>query len=138
MEDFPEFMKNHANRIAMMDQGIERQGHPELMLMLLKTIHTVIWAIMASANVTAFYLAFVGQFNIGFFVAVTLLGGEIIVILINSGRCPLTKVMAEYTDQRQANFDIYLPKWLAKNNIKGFAILMILEILIVLVRRLGT
>jgi hypothetical protein len=105
------------------------------MLTFLKTVHTMIWVVMASANVTAFYLAFVGHFNAWFFVAVTLLGGEVVVIAVNAWHCPLTDVMAKYTPDRRANFDIYLPEWLARNNIKGFGVLMALEITIVLVHR---
>lgn len=108
------------------------------MLTLLKTVHTIIWIVMATANVTAFYLAFVGSFNTWFFLAVTLLGIEVVIIAANSWHCPLTKVMAKYTPDRRANFDIYLPEWLARNNIKGFSLLIALEIVIVLIHRLAS
>lgn len=90
---------------------------------------------MAAANVTAFYFACVADFNKWFFAGVTLLGIEVIVIAVNSWHCPLTGVIARYTPDRKANFDIYLPEWLARNNIKGFSLLIALEIVIVLVRR---
>ena len=35
-------------------------------------------------------------------------------------RCPLTDLAARYTDDRRANFDIYLPLWLAANNKRIF------------------
>ncbi len=105
------------------------------MLTLLKTVHTIIWIVMATANVTAFYLAFVGRFNTWFVVAVTLLGSEIVTIALNSWHCPLTDVMAKYTPDRKANFDIYLPEWLARNNSKGFSVLIAVEIMIVLIHR---
>jgi hypothetical protein len=105
------------------------------MLILLKTVHTIIWIVMSAANLTAFYLAFVGRFNTWFVVSVTMLAGEIVVIAVNSWHCPLTDVMAKYTLDRKANFDIYLPEWLARNNIKGFSFLIALEIMIVLVHR---
>ena len=79
------------------------------MLRLLKTIHTVIWVIMATANVAAFYLAFAGRFNLWFFISIALLGGEIFVIVINRWHCPLTDIMARYTTERRPNFDIYFP-----------------------------
>ena len=84
------------------------------MLTLLKTIHTVIWVIMTTANFVAFYLAFVGRFNLWFFISIALIGGEIVVILVNRWQCPLTDIMGRHTAERQANFDIYLPEWLAK------------------------
>jgi hypothetical protein len=106
------------------------------MLRLLKIAHTLIWLIMTTANFTAFYLALVSNFNVWFFLSVGLLGGEIGIILLNSWHCPLTDVMAKYTTDRQANFDIYLPEWLAANNIKVFSVLIVLEMIVVLVRKL--
>jgi hypothetical protein len=103
-----------------------------LMLTVLKVVQTFIWLIMTTANFTGFYLAVVGRFNWMFFLCVALLGGEIVVILANSWHCPLTDVMAKYTTDRQANFDIYLPEWLAANNIKIFTVLLVVETLIVL------
>jgi hypothetical protein len=100
-------------------------------LIFLKTVHTAVWVIMTTANFLAFYLALMGRFNLWFFSAVLLLGGEIIVILLNSWRCPLTAITAKYTNDRQPNFDIYLPSWLAKNNIKIFGALIVIEIIIV-------
>ncbi len=105
------------------------------MLTVLKTVHTLVWLIMTAANFSAFYLALSGKFNWLFFFCVALLGGEIVVIVVNGWHCPLTDVMAKYTTERQANFDIYLPEWLARNNIKIFSALIGLEIVTVLIRR---
>jgi hypothetical protein len=105
------------------------------MLTFLKTVHTIIWVVMSTANLTAFYLAFVGRFDTWFFLSVTLLGIEVIIIAVNSWRCPLTDVMAKYTLDRRPNFDIYLPEWLARNNIKGFSVLIAVEIIIVLIHK---
>lgn len=41
---------------------------------------------------------------------------ECAVLAINRGRCPLTDLAERYTDDRRANFDIYLPLWLARWN----------------------
>ena len=41
---------------------------------------------------------------------------EVAVLALNKWRCPLTSVAARYTTDRRANFDIYLPEWLAKHN----------------------
>jgi hypothetical protein len=92
-----------------------------VMLTIFKTVYTIIWTIMTTANFAAFCLALVGRFNWMFFLCVALLGGEIIVILVNSRHCPLTHVMARYTSDTAANFDIYLPERLARNNIRIFS-----------------
>jgi hypothetical protein len=83
-----------------------------LTLTILKTVHTLIWVIMATANFGGFYLAFVGTFNTWFFLCLFLLGGEIVIIVVNGWHRPLTDVIARYTSNRAANFDIYLPEWL--------------------------
>jgi hypothetical protein len=41
---------------------------------------------------------------------------EVLVLIVNGMRCPLTDVAARYTGDRRENFDIYLPEWLARHN----------------------
>jgi hypothetical protein len=38
------------------------------------------------------------------------------VLWLNGWRCPLTDMAARYTQDRRANFDLYLPEWLARHN----------------------
>jgi len=57
---------------------------------------------------------------------------EIMVIMINRFRCPLTDVAARYTDDRDDNFDIYLPFWLARYNKQIFGTLFVAGLLITL------
>ena len=52
----------------------------------------------------------------------------------NRGRCPMTDWAARYTLDRAANFDIYLPEWLARNNKAIFGALFVVNELIVLWR----
>ena len=37
-------------------------------------------------------------------------------LAVNRGRCPLTDLAEKYTVRRDPNFDIYLPRWLARYN----------------------
>jgi hypothetical protein len=48
---------------------------------------------------------------------------EVLIVVANGMRCPLTAVAARYTEDRRSNFDIYLPEWLARNNQKIFGTL---------------
>jgi polyferredoxin len=41
---------------------------------------------------------------------------ETIVLIANGWTCPLTSLAARYTAERDDNFDIYLPLWLARHN----------------------
>lgn len=38
------------------------------------------------------------------------------VLAVNGGRCPLSDLAARFTVDRNSNFDIYLPSWLAQHN----------------------
>lgn len=106
------------------------------MLVFLKIIHTLIWAIMTAANLIAFYFAFIGRFDIWFWIPASLLAIEIAVILANRWKCPLTDVIERQTKDRSDNFGIYLPGWLAKYNVRIYSILLPLEALIVIIKNI--
>jgi hypothetical protein len=59
---------------------------------------------------------------------------EVLVLLLNGLRCPLTTVAARFTDDRHENFDIYLPRWLARHNKLIFGTLYVLGIAFTVVR----
>lgn len=40
-----------------------------------------------------------------------------IVLLVFEGKYPLMLMARKYSDSTRDNFDIYLPNWLAKNNL---------------------
>ena len=84
-------------------------------LIAVKLIHTAVWAIFAGSIIAIPLCAFWGRLELawGLIVFVFI---EVIVLVANRMRCPLTDVAARYTDAREDNFDIYLPVWLARNN----------------------
>jgi hypothetical protein len=49
-------------------------------------------------------------------------------------RCPLTDVAARYAEETTANFDIYLPEWLARHNETVFGSLYLASIVFLLAR----
>lgn len=81
----------------------------------IRILHTVIWAFFAACIVAIPVFTALSQFWIAAFLAAIVLF-EVAVLLLNRLTCPLTNVAARYTDDRRANFDIYLPEWLARNN----------------------
>ena len=104
---------------------------PANRLRLVKTLHTIAWAFLA-ACVVAIPL-FVLQDRLRWaFVAIAIVGIEVAVLAANSFRCPLTDVAARYTSDRAANFDIYLPEWLARQNKLIFGSLYVVGILFAL------
>ena len=50
---------------------------------------------------------------------------ECAVLAVNQCRCPLTDLAARHTEARAANFDIFLPLWLARNNKTIFGTLFV-------------
>jgi hypothetical protein len=91
---------------------------------------------MVASIFSSFYFAFMGVYDLRFWIPSSLVILEIIVIVSNKWKCPVTNIAEKYTDERQSNFDIYLPEWLAKYNVKIFSGIIVLEIIIVLIKRL--
>jgi hypothetical protein len=89
-----------------------------------KLLHTVAWAVFAGAIVAIPISAWFRQFD--WVVGLSLLvAGEVVVLALSGWSCPLTAVAARYTTDRQPNFDIYLPEWLARYNKQIFGPLYI-------------
>ncbi|HEV8364722.1 MAG TPA: hypothetical protein VGQ52_14505 [Gemmatimonadaceae bacterium] len=80
-----------------------------------KIVHTLVWALFAGCIVALPVTAWRGQFGAAL-VLTAVVSAEVLVLLANHMRCPLTGVAARYTDDRVENFDIYLPRWLARYN----------------------
>ncbi len=82
---------------------------------MIKVVHTLVWAFFAACIFAIPVFAWRGQFH----AAAILIGVvflEVMVLVVNSWRCPLTNVAARHTDDRRDNFDIYLPEWVARHN----------------------
>jgi hypothetical protein len=85
-------------------------------LILIKTIHTVIWLFF---NGVLFYMAYAvitNKIDKFVWIGIGLILTEGVVLLIFNKICPLTIIARKYSDSTQDNFDIYLPNWLAKYN----------------------
>ena len=81
----------------------------------IKIVHTVVWAIFAGCILAIPWFAWRGQVETAS-VLIAIVMIEVAVLVTNRMRCPLTGVAARYTGDRQDNFDIYLPLWLARYN----------------------
>ena len=94
-------------------------------LVVVKVVHTVVWAFIASCIIAVPVLAIVGRLRLAA-VASAIVVCEIVILAVNRMRCPLTDVAGKLTDERGDNFDIYLPLWLARNNKIVFGTLFVL------------
>lgn len=99
----------------------------ERSLRIIKLIHSVVWAFFAGSIVAVPVLAGLRKYTAAFvFIGVVLV--EVVVLVVNGWSCPLTGIAARYTEDRRANFDIYLPEWLARHNKLVFGLLYVLGI----------
>jgi hypothetical protein len=100
---------------------------------MVRLLHTVVWAFFAGAIVAIPVFAWRDEFaTVAVLTAVVMV--EVAVLAANRLRCPLTAVAARFTDDRRANFDIYLPLWLATWNKQIFSALFVGGLLFTLVR----
>ena len=90
-------------------------SQPATALRAVKIIHTVIWAFFAACIIAIPVLTWRGNLVLAAG-CVGLVFVEVIVLLFNNWRCPLTPIAARYTSNRHDNFDIFLPEWLARHN----------------------
>lgn len=103
-------------------------------LAVIKTIHTLIWVFF---NVVIFYLLFAvvsDKIDIYVWLGVSAVFLEGLVLLIFKAKCPLTIVARKYSDSTEANFDIYLPNWLAKYNKEIYTSIFFVVLLILTYR----
>ena len=85
-------------------------------LTIIKTIHTLIWAVFVSIIGYVLWSGLTGNITVYSWLAagtVILEGGT---LALFKGKCPLTVIAERYTKPVNDNFDIYLPNWLARYN----------------------
>jgi hypothetical protein len=98
------------------------------MLVAVKFLHTAVWVFFVGCIALIPVAAALRKF-VWAEVLAGLVFVECAVLAVNRGRCPLTDAASRYTDDRAANFDIYLPEWLARHNKTIFGALFIADLL---------
>ena len=99
----------------------------------IKLLHTAVWAGFAGCIVAIPVLTLQARFRLAAVLALVVFG-EVVVLAVNRWRCPLTPIAARYTTDRRANFDIYLPEWLARYNKEIFGSLYLAGVVLLVVR----
>lgn len=94
----------------------------------IRLAHTAIWAFFAGCIIAIPISSFSGNLVLSASLILVVFI-EVIVLLLNNWSCPLTNIAAKYTEDRSANFDIYLPKFIASNNKLIFGWLYMISIL---------
>ena len=93
--------------------SLRRILHPDCLLAAIKLLRTAVWTVMAGSILALPVAAFTGNFRWALLLTAFVVC-ECAVLAANRGRCPLTDWAARFTGDRAANFDIYLPEWVAR------------------------
>ena len=106
----------------------------EKRLLQIKLLHTAIWLFFVVIIFYIVYSGITGNINGFTWIAIGLVIGEGLVLLLFKMFCPLTVIARQYSDSKKANFDIFLPEWLAKYNKEIFTSIYLLGVVLVLLR----
>ena len=96
----------------------------ETVLIAVKVIHTLVWIFFVACILAVPVAAGLHKFRLSALFAVLVLV-ECLVLAVNRCRCPLTDLAVRYAPEDSPNFDIYLPKFVAKYNKQIFGTIFI-------------
>lgn len=107
---------------------------PAIKLVLIKSIHTLIWIVMVCIIAYVVYSGVSGDITVYSWLSVATVIAEGLVLWMFKGKCPLTVWARNYSDSQKDNFDIYLPEWLAKYNKLIFTAVFGLGLVLIILR----
>lgn len=85
-------------------------------LILIKSVHTLVWLFFNFVIFYMLYAVITNKLDKWLWIGYGLFVLEGITLLAFKFFCPLTVIARKYSNSAKANFDIYLPNWLAKYN----------------------
>ena len=103
-------------------------------LFIVKAVHTLVWIFF---NVVIFYLLYavmMDKIDKWVWICLALIVMEGLVLLVFKNICPLTIVARNYSASEKANFDIFLPNWLAKYNKEIYTTIVVVAVVILAFR----
>ena len=109
-------------RVTTQTNDLKSQSHP--IVVAIKLLHTVVWLFFVGCILAVPITAGFHHFRLTvLFTGLVLL--ECLVLVLNGWRCPISDLAARHTAETSANFDIYLPNWLAHHNKTIFSTLFV-------------
>ncbi len=105
-------------------------------LIMIKVAHTVIWVFF---NVVIFYIVYAvitNAFDLWLWICYGFIILEVVTLAIFKLYCPLTVWARKYSDSVDANFDIYLPEWLARYNKQIYASIVGIATVVLIIKLL--
>ena len=104
------------------------------MLLLIRTVHTIIYIILAVSVVFLLVAALLGYFVPLLLVAVILISIEVIVFVASGMKCPLTDLAKKYGAEKGYAFDTFLPEAFTKYTFRFFGVLLLLGLILLALR----
>jgi hypothetical protein len=98
---------------------------PRDALIIVKIVHTIVWVFFVACILAVPVTAGVQRFKLSAVFAGLVLV-ECLVLAVNRCRCPLTDLAVRYAPEDSPNFDIYLPRLVAKYNKQIFGTIFVL------------
>jgi len=89
----------------------------ETKLTVVKLIHTLVWIFFNTVIFYMLYAVIIGKLDMWLWIGYGLVALEGITLIIFKCSCPITNIARKYSMSSKANFDIYLPNWLAKHTV---------------------
>ena len=96
------------------------------MLLLIRTVHTAIYLVMAASTFVLVYAGVTGTRGTWLWIVLVLLGIESVVYLGNGMRCPLTGLAVRYGAEKGYVFDTFLPERATRYTFNFFGTVMVL------------
>ena len=104
-------------------------------LIIIKTIHTLIWLFFNAVIFYLYYAAISNRIGKWVWIGIGLIVLEGLVLLVFKRMCPVTLIARKYSGSTKDNFDIFLPNWLAKYNKQIYTALFVIVLVILLYRQ---
>lgn len=98
------------------DQILTDRKEDYAMLVIIKSIHTMVWIFFTVVLVYLFYAVLTDHVGLLFWLGIVAYFLEFVILLIYGWNCPITFWARRYSNSTKDNFDIYLPNWFAKHN----------------------
>jgi hypothetical protein len=111
--------------LHMKTERSKTEADPRTALIAVKVVHTVVWVFFVACILAVPITAGLHRFKLSVVFAGLVLM-ECLVLAVNRCRCPLTDVAVRYAPEDSPNFDIYLPRTVAKYNKQIFGTIFVL------------
>lgn len=106
-------------------------------LALIRTLHTTIYLVMAVSTFMLLYAGITGAQGVWLWIALALLGVEVVVFVGNGMRCPLTALAVRYGAETGYVFDTFLPERATRYTFNFFGTIMVVGLVLLLLRWVG-